>query len=90
MYVCMYVCIYIYIYIYSGVICIGKTLPGVLNTARGHRLPAALKTGAQFFPLRTDRPGLLNNIFIFFPKFNEMLSQRTQRRFRATTTKRAS
>lgn len=54
------------------------------------RLPAALKTGAQFFPLRTDRPGLLNNIFIFFPKFNEMLSQRTQRRFRATTTKRAS
>ena len=45
---------------------LGKTVPEVLDTARGRRPRAVLKTeGTAFFP-NTDRPRLVNIIFIFF------------------------
>ena len=44
---------------------LGKTVPEVLDTARGRRPRAVLKTEGTVFP-NTDRPRLVNNIFIFF------------------------
>ena len=44
---------------------LGKTVPEVLDTARGRRPRAVLKTEGTVFP-NTDRPKLVNNIFIFF------------------------
>ena len=49
---------------------LGKTVPEVLDTARGRRPRAVLKTEGTVFP-NTDRPRLVNNIFIFFVKQNE-------------------
>ena len=43
----------------------GKTVPKVLRTARGHRLRAVLKTEGTVFP-NMDRPRPANNMFIFF------------------------
>ena len=44
---------------------LGKTVPEVLDTARGRRPRAVLKTEGTVFP-NTDRPRHVNNIFIFF------------------------
>ena len=44
---------------------LGKTVPEVLDTARGRRPRAVLKTEGIVFP-NMDRPRLVNNIFIFF------------------------
>ena len=44
---------------------LGKTVPEVLDTARGRRPRAVLKTEGTVFP-NTDRPRLVNNIFTFF------------------------
>ena len=44
----------------------GKTAPEVLNTARGRRPRAMLKTKGTVFPIRTD----LGNVFIFFSPEN--------------------
>ena len=44
---------------------LGKTVPGVLSTARGRRSRAILKTKGTVFP-NTDRPRTANNVFIFF------------------------
>ena len=44
---------------------LGKTVPEVLDTARGRRPRAVLKTEGTVFP-NTDRPRLVNNIFFFF------------------------
>ena len=44
---------------------LGKTVPEVLDTARGRRPRAVLKTEGTVFS-NTDRPKLVNNIFIFF------------------------
>ena len=43
----------------------GKTVPEVLDRARGRRPGAVLKTEGTVFP-NTDRPRLVNNIFSFF------------------------
>ena len=43
----------------------GKTVPEVLDTTRGRRSKAVHKTEGTVFP-NTDRPWLVNNIFIFF------------------------
>ena len=42
---------------------LGKTMPSVLSTARGHRLRAVLKTSYIVFP-NTDRPRRANNIYM--------------------------
>ena len=42
----------------------GKTVPKVLDTARGRRPRAVLKKEGTDFP-NTDRPRLVNNIFIY-------------------------
>ena len=44
---------------------LGKTVPEVLDTSRGRRPGAVIKTEGTVFP-NTDRPRLVNNIFIFF------------------------
>ena len=44
---------------------LGKTVPEVLDTARGRRPRAVLKTEGTLLP-NTDRPKLVNNIFIIF------------------------
>ena len=44
---------------------LGKTVPEVLDPARGRRPRAVLKTEGTVFP-NTDRPRLVNDIFIFF------------------------
>ena len=44
---------------------LGKTVREVLDTARGRRPRAVLKTEGTVFP-NTDRPMLVNDIFIFF------------------------
>jgi len=44
---------------------LGKTVPEVLNTARGRRPRAVLKTKGTVFP-NTDRTRPANNMFIFF------------------------
>ena len=49
---------------------LGKTVPEVLDTTRGRRPRAVLKTEGTVFP-NTDQPRLVNNIFIFFLKQNE-------------------
>ena len=49
---------------------LGKTVPEVLDTARGRRPRAVLKTEGTVFP-NTDRPKLVNNIFIFFLQHNK-------------------
>ena len=43
----------------------GKTVPEVLSTARGHRPRAVPKTEGTVFP-NTDRPRPANNMFIIF------------------------
>ena len=43
----------------------GKTVPEVLDTARGRKPRAVHKTEGTVFP-NTDRHWLVNNIFIFF------------------------
>ena len=43
----------------------GKTVPEVLDTTRGRRPKAVHKTEGTVFS-NTDRPWLVNNIFIFF------------------------
>ena len=48
----------------------GKTVPEVLDTARGRRSRVLLKKESTIFPNR-DRPRLVNNIFIFFLQDNE-------------------
>ena len=52
-------------YSLAGRSVLGKTVPEVLDTARGRRPRAVLKTEGTVFP-NTDRPKLVNNIFIFF------------------------
>ena len=42
---------------------LGKTMPSVLSTARGHRLRAVLRTSYIVFP-NTDRPRRANNIYM--------------------------
>ena len=44
---------------------LGKTVPEVSSTARGRRPRAVLETEGTVFP-NTDRPGPVNNIFIYF------------------------
>ena len=44
---------------------LGKTVPEVLDTALDLRIRVVLKTEDTVFP-NTDRPRLVNNIFIFF------------------------
>ena len=64
----IYIYIYIYIYIcYSpdGRFVLGKIVPEVLDTARGRRPRALHKSEGTVF-LNTDRPWLVNKIFIFF------------------------
>ena len=43
----------------------GKTVPEVLDTTQGRRPKAVHKTEGTVFP-NTDRPWLVNSIFIFF------------------------
>ena len=50
----------------------GKTVPEVLDAARGSRPRAVQKTECTFLP-NTDRPWLVNEIFIFFLKPNKWL-----------------
>lgn len=47
----------------------GKTVPEVLDAARGRRPRAVLRTEGSDFP-NTDRPMLVNNIFELFLKTN--------------------
>ena len=56
----LYIC-----YSPAGRSVLGKTVPEVLDTDRGRRPRAVLKTEGTVFP-NTDRPRLVNNIFIFF------------------------
>ena len=51
-------------YLPAGRSVLGKTVPEVLSTARGHRTRAVLKTEGTVF-LNTDRPKPENNVFIF-------------------------
>jgi len=44
---------------------LGKAVPEVLSTARGHRPRAVLKTKGTVFP-NTDRPRPADNVFILF------------------------
>ena len=44
---------------------LGKTVPDVLDTARGRKSRAVHKTEGTVFR-NTDRPWEVNNIFIFF------------------------
>ena len=61
----MFIDIYIYIcYSPDGRSVVGKTVPEVLDTARGRRPKAVHKAEGTIFP-NTDRLWLMNNIFIF-------------------------
>ena len=70
--------LYIYVTLFAGrEVRIGKSIPEVLSTAwsRGPRVD--LKTEGTILP-NTNRPRLVNNIFIIFLKLNEILSKRTR------------
>ena len=57
---------------------LGKTGPEVLDTARGRKSRAVLKTEGTVIP-NTDRPRRVNNIFIFF--YSTTKGVRTTRTF---------
>ena len=59
---------YIYVIYRAGGPYEKKTVPEVLSTTQGWRLRAVLKTKDTVFS-HTDRPSLVNNIFIFFLDF---------------------
>ena len=65
---------------------LGKTVLEVLDTARGRRPRAVLKTEGTVFP-NTDRPRLVNNIFIFFSTTQRKACERPAH-FRAVTMAR--
>ena len=56
----LYIC-----YLPAGRSVLGKTVPEILNTARGRRPRAVFKTSGTVFP-NTDRPRPANNIYIIY------------------------
>ena len=79
----LYIC-----YLPAGRSVLGKTVPEVLSTARGHRLRAMLKTKGTVFP-NTDRPRPANNMFIFFSLENYFIRNIFVDFFPATVSHRA-